>query len=298
LIKAEEGLINVVYHGGDNFLGGSDIDWAILQRIVAPRLAQNHNLPDFERGNTRWERELLKLKRSVDLAKIELTTKESTTLTECVFEDASGEEVDGEEITLARVDVVKIAEPIIKRSIEICQKVLREKNLSASAVEKVILVGGPTKAPYFREMLKAGLGIRIDHSVDPLTVVAKGAAVFAGSQKIDAKLLKPAQVGEFQIDLKYKPVGHETDPIVGGKVSNPSGDSVEGFTIELVNNKSQWRSGRITLRRDGAFMVNLLSEKGERNTFSIELAPLAAAGVRGKGKATPQGGKHTKTKTP
>ena len=278
LIKAEEGLINVVHHGGDNFLGGADIDWAILERIVAPKLAQNHNLPDFKRGNTRWEGELLKLKRSVELAKIELTTKESTTLTECVFEDASGEEVDGEEITLTRVDVVKIAEPIIKRSIEICQKVLREKNLSASAVEKVILVGGPTKAPYFREMLKAGLGIRIDHSVDPLTVVAKGAAVFAGSQKIDAKLLKPAQVGEFQIDLKYKPVGHETDPIVGGKVSSPSGDSVEGFTIELVNNKSQWRSGRITLRGDGAFMVNLLAEKGERNTFSIEL--FGASGSR------------------
>jgi molecular chaperone DnaK (HSP70) len=36
LIKAEEGLINVVHHGGDNHLGGSDIDWAIIERIVAP----------------------------------------------------------------------------------------------------------------------------------------------------------------------------------------------------------------------------------------------------------------------
>lgn len=280
LIKAEEGLINVVHHGGDNFLGGSDIDWAILERIVAPKLAQNHDLPDFNRGNARWERELLKLKRSVELAKIELTTKESTTLTECVFEDDSGDEVDGEEIALTRADVVNIAEPIIKRSIGICQKVLQEKNLSSSAVQKVILVGGPTKAPYFREVLKAGLGIPIDHSVDPLTVVAKGAAVFAGTQKLDAKFLKPAQVGEFQIDLKYKPVGHESDPIVGGKVSSPSGDGIEGFTIELLNNKSQWRSGRITLRSDGAFMVNLLAEKGERNTFLIELFDVSGSRQR------------------
>ena len=271
LIKAEEGLINVVHHGGDNFLGGSDIDWAILERIVAPMLAQNHNLPGFKRGNVRWECELLKLKRSVELAKMELTTKESTTLMACVFEDASGVEVDGEEITLTRADVVKIAEPFITRSIGICQKVLQEKNLSPSAVQKIILVGGPTKAPYFREILKAGLGIPIDHSIDPLTVVAKGAAVFAGTQKIDAKFLKSAQVGEFQIDLKYNPVGHEVDPIVGGKVSSPSGDSVEGFTIELVNKKNQWRSGRLTLRDDGAFIVNLLAEKGERNTFSVEL---------------------------
>lgn len=271
LIKAEEGLINVVHHGGDNYLGGSDIDWAILERIVAPKLAQNFDLPEFKRGNLRWERELLKLKRSLELAKIDLTTKESTTLMDCEFEDDSGEEVDCGEIVLTRAEVVTIAEPIIKRSMEICQKVLQEKKLSASAIQKIILVGGPTKAPYFREILKAGLGIPIDYSVDPLTVVARGAAVFAGTQKLDSKFLKPAKVGEYQVDLKNKPVGHEIDPIVGGKVSSPSGDSVEGFTLELVNNKSLWRSGRITLRSDGVFMVNLHAEKGERNTFSIEL---------------------------
>ena len=271
LIKAEEGLIHVVNNGGDNFLGGSDIDWAILERIVVPRLIQNHDLPEFKRGNLRWERELLKLKRSVELAKIELTTKESTTLAECSFKDESGNEVDGEEIALTRAEVVKITEPIVKRSIEICLKVLKEKNLSSSAVQKIILVGGPTKAPYFREMLNAGLGIPIDQSVDPLTVVAKGAAVFAGTQKIDARLLKPAKVGEYQIDLKYKPIGNETDPSVGGKISSPSGDKVEGFSVELINNKSQWRSGRITLQGEGVFMLNLHAEKGERNTFSIEL---------------------------
>lgn len=280
LIKAEEGLINVVHHGGDNFLGGSDIDWAILERIVAPKLAKNYDLPDFKRGNDKWEAQLRKLKHFIEIAKVELTTKETASLLGCSFEDDSGDEVDCEEIALTRADIVCIAEPIIIRSIEICKNVLQEKNLNASAVQKIILVGGPTKAPYFREILKAGLGIPIDHSVDPLTVVAKGAAVFAGTQKIDSKLLKPAQVGEFQIDLKYKPVGHEFDPIVGGKVSSPSGDSVEGYNIELVNNKSQWRSGRIALRSDGAFMVNLHAEKGERNTFLIEL--FDASGSRQK----------------
>ncbi|HSI86336.1 MAG: Hsp70 family protein [Candidatus Methylacidiphilales bacterium] len=271
LIKAEEGLINVVHHGGDNFLGGSDIDWAILERIIAPRLAENYDLPDFKRGNTRWERELLKLKRSVELAKIELTNKNTTTLGDCVFEDDSGEEVDGEEITLTRDDILEITEPIINRSMDICRKVLQEKNLSPGDIQKMILVGGPTKAPYFRNILKEGLGITIDHSVDPLTVVAKGAAVFAGTQKVHARHIRPAQTGEFQIDLKHKPIGHEVDPIVGGKVSGTSGENLEGFTIELVNGKSQWRSGRIPLRADGAFMVNLLAEKGNRNTFGIEL---------------------------
>jgi molecular chaperone DnaK len=273
IIKAEEGVINVVHHGGDNFLGGTDIDWAILESLILPQLSKNHNLLDFKRGNDRWGATLLKLKRSVELAKIDLTTKESTTLTDCVFEDASGEEVDCEEVTLSRLDVVSVAEPIIRRSTDICRAVLKEKKLSASAVQKVILVGGPTKAPYFRELLKSALGIPVDFSMDPLTVVAKGAAVFAGTQKIDPTLLRRAKVGEYQVELlkSNKNVGHEIDPLAGGKVLNPDWASVEGFTIELVNPKSQWRSGKVTLHADGAFLINLLAEKGQRNVFNIEL---------------------------
>jgi molecular chaperone DnaK len=271
LIKADEGLINVVHHGGDNHLGGSDIDWAIIEKIVAPKLTENYDLPEFKRANERWQRELLKLKRSVEMAKIELTTKESTTLMECKFEDESGSEVDCEEFTLTRKEVVGVAEPLVRRSIEICQKVLHEKNLAPSGVQKVILVGGPTKASYFREIVQEGLRIPVDHSVDPLTVVARGAAIFAGTQRIDTKLLPRAQAGEFQIDLKYKAVGHEIDPIVGGKVHGSPENSIEGFTIELANEKTRWRSGKIALGPDGAFFVNLLAEKGERNIFAIEL---------------------------
>jgi molecular chaperone DnaK len=273
LIKAEEGMINVIHHGGNNFLGGSDIDWAILEDLILPRLSKEHNLPDFKRGNTRWERQLLKLKRSVELAKIELTTKDSTTLIGCVFEDASGDEVDCEDITLSQREVIAIAEPFIRQSTDICRNVLKEKKLSRSAVQKLILVGGPTKAPYFRELLKSALGIPLDFSMDPLTVVAKGAAVFAGTQKIDPKLMRPAKVGEYQVEwLKSnKNVGHETDPSLGGKVSNPDGGGVEGFTIVLVNPKTQWRSGKVTLGADGAFLINLLAEKGERNVYNIEL---------------------------
>jgi molecular chaperone DnaK len=280
LIKAEEGLINVVHHGGDNFLGGSNIDWAILEKVILPKLASSYDLPEFVRGNVRWRRAIALLKRSIENAKIELTTSDSVSLQECRFEDNSGDEVDCEDISLSRSDVIRVSEPLIRRSIEITQKVLKEKQLSASGVQKIILVGGPTKAPYFREMLKEGLGIRLDHSVDPLTVVARGAAIFAGTQKIDRKLLRPAQVGEFQIDLPNKTIGHETDPLIGGKVVSVDGNNVAGFTLELVNNKTQWRSGKITLRTDGAFVANLFAEKGERNVFDLELHD--PSGVRQK----------------
>ena len=280
LVKADEGLINVVHHGGNNFLGGADIDWAILDRLITPQLSGGYHLPEFKRGNLRWEPEVRKLKRAIEIAKIELSTKERTSLMGCSFQDASDHLVDCEELTLSRNEVLSVAEPIIRRSTDICLKVLKDKNLPASAVQKVILVGGPTKAPYFREILNSNLGIEADFSMDPLTVVAKGAAIFAGTQKVDTSFLKRAKVGEYSIEMleSNKSIGHETDPLAGGKVSDPNGGSVDGFTIEFVNNKTQWRSGKVSIRADGVFLVNLLAERNERNVFSLEL--YNAGGIR------------------
>lgn len=275
LIRAEEGMITVVHHGGDNFLGGSDIDWAVIEKIIIPQLSKNFDLPGFARGSERWGKELKRIKHAVETAKLELSTKDLTTLSGGVsFEDDSGELIECDEISLSRNDLIRIAEPIISRSIEISQGVLKAKNLGLQAVQRVIVVGGPTKAPYFREMLSSGLGIPIDFSQDPLTVVARGAAVFASTQKIDSKLQKKAVVGEFQVQIsdKYKPVGHESDPLIAGKVTSPNETPSAGFTIEFVNRDTKWRSGQVPLNAEGAFMANLLAEKGSRNTFHIELS--------------------------
>jgi molecular chaperone DnaK len=283
LIKAEEGMINVVHHGGDNFLGGSDIDWAVVEKVIIPQLRKNYDLPGFERGSDRWGLELRRIKHAVEAAKIELSTKDKTTLSGGVtFEDNSGDTVECDELVLSRADLIGVAEPIIGRSVEICRRVLKEKNLGAQAVQKVIVVGGPTKATYFREMLSSGLGIPIDFSQDPLTVVARGAAVFAGTQRMDAKLQKKAVVGEFQVNIsdKYKTVGHENDPLIAGKISNPDGAPTPGLTIEFVNRDTKWRSGQIPLTAEGTFMANLLAEKGTRNIFHIEL--LDAMGTQQK----------------
>lgn len=270
LMKAEEGSINIVNHGGDNYLGGSDIDWAIIEQLVIPDLVDNYNLPDFSRGNTKWRTALAVVKRATENAKIQLSRSDTAYLEDCRIKDNDGEDVEVD-LKLTRDAVIGVAEPIIMRSIEICKRVLKEKNLAPSAVEKVILVGGPTLAPYFREMLHTNLGISLDHSVDPLTVVAKGAAVFAGTQRLDKKLAAKASAGQYNVDLKYKPMGPEEDPVIRGEVKSASGTTVEGFTIEFVNENKLWRSGKIPLKKEGRFKTNLLAQKGEQNVFSIEL---------------------------
>jgi molecular chaperone DnaK len=270
LMKAEDGSISIVNNGGDNYLGGSDIDWAIVEQLIIPKLTADHNLPDLSRGNTKWRTALAVVKRAAEIAKIQLSRSETAYLEDCRIKDADGEEIEID-FKLTRDAVIGVAEPIIMKSVEVCKRVLKEKNLSPSAIKKVILVGGPTLAPYFREILHSNLDIQLDHSVDPLTVVAKGAAVFAGTQRLEGNAAPKASVGEFNIDIKYKPMGPDEDPTVRGEVQSESGTSVEGFTIEFINQQTQWRSGKLPIKSDGRFKVNLMAEKKIQNLFDIEL---------------------------
>ncbi len=273
LIRAEEGIINVVAHEGDNFLGGSDIDWAILQELLLPKLIKQHDLPDFRRGNARWDMAILKLKSAIEKAKIEASRSSRAPLIECTFEDASGDEVDVEALglELLQEDIARIAEPIISRSVTLVKKVLASKNLRPGDLQKAILVGGPTQAPYFRAQLQHELGAALDFSVDPMTVVARGAAVFASTQIQTRRIVAPVQLGEFTLDLKYKPTGIEPDPLVGGRVQAASGMDFTGYTLEFSHEKSGWTSGQAPVHADGTFTTMLSAERRMRNQYRITL---------------------------
>jgi molecular chaperone DnaK len=270
LIKAEDGTIRVINHGGDNYLGGSDVDWAIVDHLLVPRILAEHRLESFERTSSRWKTAFAKLKRSAERAKIDLSRRDRTNIdgSECQFDDGSGNtiEVDFE---VTRAAISKVAGPFIRRSIDICQRVLKERNLAKGAVEKLILVGGPTLAPYFRESLTSELGIEVDYTVDPLTVVARGAAIFAGTQQHPRTAT--ASNDTFALNLKYNPVGLDANPLVAGEIKPPKGRSLAGFTIELADRKTRWRSGKVAVGTDGVFTATLRAEPGDRNVYSIEL---------------------------
>ena len=93
IMKAEEGNIHVVNHGGDNFLGGSDIDWAIVEQLIVPELVDNYNLPDFSRGNMKWRPALAKIKKAAENAKIQLSRSDTADLEICGIIDADGEKL-------------------------------------------------------------------------------------------------------------------------------------------------------------------------------------------------------------
>ena len=273
VMKAEDGDIQVVNHGGDNFLGGADIDWGVIEKIIIPEIRSSYNLPDFKRENAKWRSAFAKIKRAVEEAKINLSRNAETFIDGCIFQDADGNDVELDGFKLTQTQLADIAEPLIDRAVKKCQSVLAEKNLQPSAIEKTILVGGPTLAPYFRTILSDKLGIALDHSVDPLTVVAQGAAVFAGTQRIDrsTRAATPVAAGTYKIVLNYQPIGPDDDPSVVGEVTPPAGQSTDGCSIEFVNRTTRWSSGAIQLNGEGKFRLRLRAETGSQNIFDINL---------------------------
>jgi molecular chaperone DnaK len=270
LIRSEDGTMVVANHGGDGFLGGSDIDWAIVEQLLVPRVKGQFGLAGFERGSSTYRYDLLRLKAAAETAKIELSQKE-TAMIEATLRCGGTESIPFETL-ITRQQVVRIAEPCVTKAVMIAQRVLKEKGLSHTAVEKMIFVGGPTLAPYFRVLVKERLPIPFDVGVDPMTVVARGAAIFAGSQRLAPRAMStPAVANRFPIDLIYKPVGSDAEPLIGGKVMAPPGMPLTNYTIEIVNQQSKWRSGKIALKDNGTFRFAIRAERDMQNHFLIEL---------------------------
>lgn len=276
VIQVRDGVIQVVNHGGDNHLGGKLIDWAIVDELLIPAVTREHRLLDFRRGNDKWRSAIAKLKIKTEEAKIRVSENNSAEIIiDFLCQDDGGQPVRFE-YELKKGDVERLAEPFILRSINICKNVLADKRLGTSSIEKIILVGGPTSMPYLRNRLSDkndGLGIPLDFRVDPLTVVARGAAVFAGTQRLKVRTPQPVAEGQFAVELDYKPMGPDTEPLVGGKVVATHSKDFAGFTIEFINAVARppWRSGKLGLGPDGAFVTNIWAEKGHANTFEIEL---------------------------
>jgi molecular chaperone DnaK len=106
LIKAEDGTVTVVHHGGDNFLGGSDIDWAFVENVILPKVhAQN---PDFSEWLTRSNNDekarvgMEKLKAAAEAAKVTLSGATSTTLDVTDIDAGNGNTIDCADIALSR----------------------------------------------------------------------------------------------------------------------------------------------------------------------------------------------------
>ena len=187
----------------------------------------------------------------------------------------SGTDDEGNELILDfNISLEKYEEiisPIFQRAIDISLKLLERNNMQGSFLETILLVGGPTFSQTLRRMLKQQISSNIETSVDPMTAVAKGAALFAATKDIPANQQK-RDTNKVQLTLKYPETTVETEEKLGLRINRKlSSVALTGkLFAEILRNDNAWSSGRVEIV-DDAEIFSLLLNAGKSNCFLIVL---------------------------
>jgi len=267
LISSKDGVLTVLGHNGDNFIGGKNLDWEIVDKVLTPKIAEAMNFENFRRDNEAHRSKFARLKFLAERAKMELSQYETTT----IEVDDIGDDDVGNPISLSveitRQEFERLMDPLMNRTIDLCKRTLKESGVTRSAVSKIILVGGPTQIPYVWQRLDTELSIPTDSSVDPLTVVARGACIFAMGQKVpdETSRNRALLAGTHALSLNYEALTAETEQTVTGIVGGLEG----GQHYLKIQSDSGTYSGPNVPLKNGKFFTSVTLEPNKSNLFWI-----------------------------
>ncbi len=170
IMEINDGVYNVLSTSGDTQLGGSDMDKVLVQ-YINDRFKQQEGL-DLSKDKMAFQRVL----EAGEKAKIELSKVGETEINlPYITADNSGPKHLVMKIT--RTDLEKLMDPIVERCRQPIRNALKDAKLSKNEIDKVILVGGPTRMPSVQKLVEQELGKLPEKTVDPMECVAMGAAI-------------------------------------------------------------------------------------------------------------------------
>lgn len=185
LVQSIAGNLNILDNMGINMLGGRDFDHSILANHLIPALKQQYKLPDDFIRNPQYKQLLRIAQLAVEKAKIELSTQENTTITASadiiMTKDLNNNEIMLE-IPLSRTQLRELIQNDVQETINLSQRIINKNGYTNADISKVIFIGGPSKMPWLRELVSESLKIAADFSIDPMTAVSEGAAIYAESR--------------------------------------------------------------------------------------------------------------------
>ena len=180
ILEIGDGVFEVKSTNGDTFLGGEDFDARVIEYLA----------DEFKKENGIDLREdklaLQRLKEGAEKAKIELSASGQTEVNlPFITADASGPKHLNIKLTQAKLEA--LVDDLIQRTVDPCNKALKDAGLKPNEISEVILVGGMTRMPKVQETVKDFFGREPHKGVNPDEVVALGAAIQAGVLKGDVK---------------------------------------------------------------------------------------------------------------
>jgi molecular chaperone DnaK len=173
IMEIGEGVFEVRSTSGDTQLGGRDMDERLMDYVLE-KFKQESGI-DLRKDSMAMQR----LREAVEVAKIELSSVLQTNLNlPYITADASGPKHLS--MTLSRAKLEDLVRDVLERCRAPMIQALKDSKLEKSGIDKIILVGGPTRMPIVQEFVKSFMGKEIERGVDPMECVAMGAAIQAG----------------------------------------------------------------------------------------------------------------------
>ncbi|MGG3915563.1 molecular chaperone DnaK [Rossellomorea vietnamensis] len=180
ILELGDGVFEVRSTAGDNRLGGDDFDQVIIDYLVAE--FKKENGIDLSKDKMALQR----LKDAAEKAKKDLSGVTSTQIS-LPFITAGEAGPLHLEVTLSRAKFDEISADLVERTMGPTRQAMKDAGLSASEIDKIILVGGSTRIPAVQEAIRKETGKEPSKGVNPDEVVAMGAAIQGGVLTGDVK---------------------------------------------------------------------------------------------------------------
>ncbi|WP_341278430.1 molecular chaperone DnaK [Paenibacillus sp. FSL H8-0537] len=262
ILELGDGFFEVKATSGDNKLGGDDFDQVIIDHLVAE--FKKEQGADLSKDKAAVQR----LKDAAEKAKKELSGVMSTTISLPFITMVDGVP-QHMETNLTRAKFEELAADLVERTLKPTRQALSDSGLSASQIDKVVLVGGSTRIPAVQEAVKKLIGKDPHKGVNPDEVVALGAAVQAGVLTGDVKDVVLLDVTPLSLGIETaggvftKMIDRNTTiPTSKSQVYSTYADNQPGVEIHVLQGEREMAAGNKTLGR-----------------FTLSDIPLAPRGV-------------------
>ncbi len=170
IMDFSDGVFEVLSTSGDTQLGGSDMDEALTRYVIGE--FQKETGIDLAKDNMAFWR----VREACEKAKIELSTTMQTEINlPFIASDASGPKHLIQTITRAKLE--ELVEPIVSRCKGPMEQAMSDAKLSSDKIDKIIMVGGPTRMPIVQNFVESVVGPKIQRGIDPMECVSMGAAI-------------------------------------------------------------------------------------------------------------------------